>query len=176
MQGIFFINLILKRVIIMTKTMKMRISETIDYYIRTTHLSLTRIYSEILRDYGLTPTIALILVSVRKEGTPITKLASYMGMQDSSLSRQLKKMEHHGYITRRQDHNDKRVSNIFLTAKGLEYRRLVKQLVVDFNNMVLSALTDAEKNTFFELFDKIRNQINATEAKIIKTKNHDQKN
>ena len=154
----------------------MRISETIDYFIRTTHLSLTRIYNEILRDYGLTQTEALILINIKKDGIPITRLATNMGMQGASLHRQLKKMQRQGYIERHQDKEDKRVYKLYLTGKGLEYRRMIKRIVVDFNNMVMSTLTPEEKKTFFETFNKIRKQISATEAEIIKNKSYDKKN
>ncbi len=146
----------------------MKISQTFDFYIRTTHLSLTRIYNILLKQFGITQTEALVLINVKKDGTPITKLAQYLNMQDASLNRQLKRMQKAGFILRKKDQFDKRITRIFLTQKGVELRKKVKQLAVELNNQFLSLLSNDEQQIFFSLFDKIRQQITAIEAKIIK--------
>ncbi len=148
----------------------MRISQSLEYYIKTTHLTLTRIYNSLLKEYGLTQTIALILVSISRNGTPITKLATDLGMQDSSLNRQIKRMDRQGLIEKKRDSFDKRVTRVFLTQKGIENRRMIKQLVADFNKEILSSLDQEEVKQFFNTFDKIREHIKAAEAKIIKNK------
>lgn len=146
----------------------MKISQTLDFYIRTTHLSLTRIYNILLKKFGIKQTEALILVSVKKEGIPITRLAQVLNMQDNSLNRQLKRMYKAGFIYREKDEFDKRITKIFLTPQGVELRKKVKQLAVELNNQFLSTLSSDEQQIFFSLFDKIRQQISAIEAKIIK--------
>ncbi len=146
----------------------MKISQTLDFYIRTTHLSLTRIYNILLKKFGIKQTEALILVSVKKEGIPITRLAQVLNMQDNSLNRQLKRMYKAGFIYREKDEFDKRITKIFLTQKGVELRKKVKLLAIELNNQFLSTLSSDEQQIFFSLFDKIRQQISAIEAKIIK--------
>lgn len=157
----------------------MNLSQTIEFYIKSSSLALSRMYNEIAKAYGITQTIAYILIYVEKEGTPSTKLAWQLGMQDSSLNRQLKKMEADNFITKINDKDDKRIVRIFLTEKGVEHRKLIKKIVLDFNQKLLENINENEINIFYKVFDQIKKQINTEKVnkskKIIKkiSKNYD---
>ncbi len=122
-----------------------------------------------LKDFGIQQTDALILISI-KTGMTVTQLANEMGMQVASLHRQLNRMDDEGLINRKSDENDKRVTRIYLTEKGLGVRRKIRNMVIEFNKEVLSVLDQQEYKIFFSAFDKLKKQINAQEAKIIKNK------
>ncbi len=148
----------------------MRISQTLDYYIRTTYLSLTRIYNVLLKDFEIQQGDALILISINKTGITVSQLAAELGKQVASLHRQLNRMDNEGLIVRKIDEKDKRVTRIYLTSRGIDARRKIKELVVGLNKEILSVLDKKETEIFFTAFDKLKNQINAEEAKIIKNK------
>ncbi len=137
----------------------MKLNETIEFYIRTTSLALSRMYGSIAARYGITQTIGYLLTYVEREGTPSTKLAQNLGMKNSSLTRLLKKMEKDGCIFRRVDEKDKRVVRIFLTNKGVQRRKIAKKTVLDFNEKLSKQISDEDIKTFFKVFDIIKKQV-----------------
>lgn len=137
----------------------MKLNETIEFYIRTTSLALSRMYNVIANQYGITQTVGYILTYVEKEGTPSTKLAQQLGMKNSSLTRLLKKMEDDGCITRVVDQNDKRIIRIFLTPQGVERRKIAKKTVLEFNEKLMQKVSKSDLDTFFKVFDVIKEQV-----------------
>jgi DNA-binding MarR family transcriptional regulator len=70
-------------------------------------------------------------------------------------------MEVDGFITKANDNEDKRIVRIFLTEKGVEHRRLIKKIVLDFNQRMLENIDETEMKIFYKVFDQIKKQINA---------------
>jgi DNA-binding MarR family transcriptional regulator len=116
-------------------------------------------YNKIAERYGITQTIGYILVFVEREGTPSTRLAQLLGMKNSSLTRLLKNMEKSGCIHRKVDEKDKRIVRIFLTQEGVRKRKIAKEAVLSFNEKLLNKVTKEELDTFYKVFDIIRNQV-----------------
>ena len=137
----------------------MDLKETVDYHIKSTWHSITRMYNLIATEYGLSQTIGYVLINIEKEGTPATKIAPLMGMEPTSLSRLLKNMEDNGLIFRRGDQTDKRVVRIFLTEKGVAARKISKKTILDFNEKLLKKINKTDLQTFIKVFDIIKEQV-----------------
>ena len=135
--------------------------DTIDYNIRKTWFNITKMYNRTATDYMASTSLAMIVLNIDMiEGTPSTQLGPNMGMESTSLSRSLNKLEKNGYITRKPDPKDKRKSIIHLTKSGLAGREVAKEIVLDFNNKVFSHFNKSEMDTFFNILKKINHIIN----------------
>ena len=135
--------------------------DTIDYNLRKTWFNITKMYNRSAIDYKASTSLAMIVLNIDMlEGTPSTQLGPNMGMESTSLSRSLNKLEKHGYIIRKTDPDDKRKSIIHLTKTGLEGRKVAKQIVLEFNNKVFSHFENSEIETFFNVLKKINQIIN----------------
>ena len=135
--------------------------DTIDYNIRKTWFNITKMYNRTATDYMASTSLAMIVLNIDMlEGTPSTQLGPNMGMESTSLSRSLNKLEESGYIARKPDPKDKRKSIIHLTKSGLESREVAKEIVLDFNNKVFSHFNKSEMDTFFKILKKINHIIN----------------
>lgn len=135
--------------------------ETIDYNIRKTWFNITKMYNRTATDYMASTSLAMIVLNIDMiDGTPSTQLGPNMGMESTSLSRSLNKLEKSGYITRKPDPKDKRKSIIHLTKSGLSGREVAKEIVLDFNNKVFSHFNKSEMDTFFNILKKINHIIN----------------
>ena len=135
--------------------------DTIDYNIRKTWFNITKMYNRTATDYMASTSLAMIVLNIDMvEGTPSTQLGPNMGMESTSLSRSLNKLEESGYITRKPDPKDKRKSIIHLTKSGLKGREVAKEIVLDFNNKVYSYFDQSEMDTFFKILKKINHIIN----------------
>ena len=134
--------------------------KTIDYVLRTTWLSVQKMYNEEASNYGITMATGFTLLSVDPiNGTPSTSLGPKMGMEATSLSRILKTLESMNLIERLPNPNDGRGVIIHLTKQGLKNREEVKQNVLKFNSMIRNEISEEKLKNFFEVSDCINNLI-----------------
>ena len=128
----------------------MKKEESIDYYIKSSWHSLSRLYNQKAQKHGITTSIAFILLNIStSEGTPATKIAPLMGLESRSLTRALKNLEEKGYIYKEKDVNDKRSVRIFLTEQGKEKKGKAIETVKAFNEFVRQRIPEDKLNTFF---------------------------
>ena len=126
-----------------------------DFAVRHSWHRISRMYNQKAAEHDMTMSIGFILMSIDKEGTPSTQLGPKMGMEPTSLSRTLKTMEERKLIFRKEDHLDKRKVLIFLTTKGIENRKMVKNFVLGFNERIFNKIPKSKMNIFFEVIEKV---------------------
>lgn len=133
---------------------------TIDYILRTTWLSVQKMYNEEAAKFGSTMATGFTLLSIDPEkGTPSTALGPKMGMEATSLSRILKKMEEKGLIERHPNPNDGRGVIIRLTDFGIEKRNYSRERVLTFNDSVKKNISEEKLKHFYEVANSICDQI-----------------
>ena len=126
--------------------------ETIDYNLRKTWLKINKLYHKSASEYMGTVSLAMIVLNIDiYEGTLSTRLGPIMGIEMTSLSRSLKRLEKMGIIKRESNKEDKRKVIVSLTKLGLERREIAKNTVLNFNNLITSNLSEDEKETFFNV-------------------------
>lgn len=144
---------------------------TIDFFIRQNWHKISRMYNQKAAAYDTTMSIGYILLIIDKDGTPSTQLGPRMGMEPTSLSRTLKTMEDDGLIRREMDKIDKRKVLIYLTPLGLEKRKLSKQVVLDFNEKLLSKIPAGKLKAYFDVMEKIDSIVDEELKTILKSNN-----
>ena len=134
--------------------------KTIDYILRATWQSVSRMYNEEAQNYGATMATGFALLSMDNDkGTPSTSLGPKMGMEATSLTRTLKSMEEKGLIIRKKNPEDGRGVLIYLTDFGKEKRELSKNTVLKFNETVKKHISEEKLNHFIEVADCINELI-----------------
>jgi len=123
--------------------------KTIDYILRSTWMSIQKMYNEEAGKKGSTMATGFALISIDpEEGTPSTALGPKMGMEATSLSRTLKAMEEKGLIERRPNPEDGRGVLIHLTDFGKEMRTFSKHVVLRFDEAVKEHISEEDLKTF----------------------------
>lgn len=133
----------------------------VDFVLRHLWHKVSRLYNQKANEYGVSISVGFILLNVDKDGTPSTQLGPKMGMEPTSLSRTLKTMEENGLIYRQADKNDKRKVLIFLSDEGVEKRKIAKEVVLSFNDRVMSSIPKGKLKTFFEVAEKLDESIDS---------------
>ncbi len=133
--------------------------KTIDYTLRATWQAVSRMYNEEASKYDTTMSVAFALLSIDKNGTPSTLLGPNMGMEATSLTRTLKRMEEKQLITKEKNPKDGRGVIIKLTPLGLEKRNLSKEKVLKFNDTLKKHLSEEEINNFIHVTEVINQLI-----------------
>lgn len=135
--------------------------KTIDYILRSTWMSISKMYNEQAAIKGSTMATGFALISIDPiEGTPSTALGPKMGMEATSLSRTLKTMEEKGLISRRKNPEDGRSVLIHLTDFGKEMRDFSKNVVKSFDLAVKNNVEPEKLQTFLEVATKINDLVN----------------
>ena len=130
--------------------------ENIDLVLKQTWLSVSKMYSEMAQEYDSTAVQALTLLKIDpKEGTRSTNLGPKMAIEPTSLTRIIKLLEDNGYIYKEKTTMDKREVIIKLTEKGLNYRNISKDTVVNFNKKVMERIPLDKLETFKEVMTSI---------------------
>lgn len=134
--------------------------KTIDYILRTTWLSVQKMYNEEASKFGSTMATGFTLLSIDPEkGTPSTALGPKMGMEATSLSRILKTMETKGLIVRKPNPDDGRGVIICLTEFGLENRANSREKVLLFNEAIRGNISEEKLNHFYEVSEVINDMV-----------------
>lgn len=130
--------------------------KTIDYILRTTWISVAKMYNEEAVKKGSTMATGFTLLSIDPEkGTPSTALGPKMGMEATSLSRTLKFMEEKGLIKRKKNPEDGRSVIISLTEFGKEMRDYSKGVVLQFDEAVKNEIPPEDIKTFTRVAEQI---------------------
>ena len=135
--------------------------KTIDHILRSTWMSVMKMYNEEAGKKGSTMATGFALISIDPdEGTPSTSLGPKMGMEATSLSRTLKAMEDKGLIERKPNPLDGRGVLIHLTPFGKEMRTYSKQVVLRFDEAVKDTVSEDDLKTFRKVANTILELIN----------------
>ncbi|TWO31972.1 MarR family transcriptional regulator [Seonamhaeicola sediminis] len=130
--------------------------KTIDYVLRTTWLTVQKMYNEEASKFESTMATGFTLLSIDPEkGTPSTALGPKMGMEATSLSRILKTMEKRGLIERHPNPKDGRGVLIHLTEFGREKRAYSREKVLTFNESIRSNISEEKMSHFYEVAELI---------------------
>lgn len=134
--------------------------KTIDYILRTTWLTVQKMYNEEASKFGSTMATGFTLLSIdREKGTPSTALGPKMGMEATSLSRILKRMEKKGLIIRKPNPKDGRGVIICLTDFGLKKRESSKEKVLLFNDAIKNNVSEEKLKHFYEVAEVINDMV-----------------
>lgn len=131
-----------------------------DYLYRSTWQCISKMYNEEAVKNNSLMTIGFVLINIHyKHGTPSTLLGPKMGIESTSLSRTLKKMEEQDLIYREPNPDDGRSVLIKLTDKGKEQREISKQIVLKFNKTIQGNLTAKQIEAFLEVTETIQDLV-----------------
>ncbi len=117
---------------------------------------LERVY----REHGLEPGWHDVLATLRRTGPPYrlrpTEFSSALMLTTSGTTKRLDRLEQAGLITRGPDPEDRRGTQITLTAAGRRLIDSVTEAHLENERELLAALTDAEQRRLADLLRKLQ--------------------
>jgi len=128
---------------------------TIDYYLKSAWQSVANKYNQIAARHGITQATGYVLINIHKEGTPVSQIATLLGVKATSLSRILNNLESLGLIYRETNRSDRRSVKVYLTDLGTQKRELAKDVVRKFNAFLEERISDAERQVLIQVLKRI---------------------
>ncbi|MBC21802.1 MAG: hypothetical protein CMG54_02785 [Candidatus Marinimicrobia bacterium] len=102
--------------------------------------------------YDLTLSQALLLLYVPYDGISVSDLSEKLGIDISTMTRNIQRINKQGLINRRPNENDKRSIKLFLSKRG---QKIVLLLNDDISNKISSVLSKYD----FEQIEQIQNSL-----------------
>ena len=99
-----------------------------------------------LKEFGITPVQNLILGTIQQEeGVTAADLGRKLAFDSATLSSTLDRMVDKGWLTKRADENDKRLTRLFLTAKAKDLGQAIWEPRRRANEAAMTGLSLEEK-------------------------------
>lgn len=94
-------------------------------------------------------------VLLRSDGMTQRDLAQTMHISAPTLSRMLRRMEKAGFVERRADEADQRLTRVYLSDAGRALAGQARAALADHVAVAMAALTPAERRELADLLDKL---------------------
>ena len=120
---------------------------------------LTIHYNALIRNAAsrlrLTSSQAFHLLSIPHDGIPMSQLAHKLGLDTSTLTRNIQKLEKMELIKRNPDSYDKRIQRAVLTEKGEEMIELLEKSLQEMNNTFMEQIDLDSQENITDILEKI---------------------
>jgi DNA-binding MarR family transcriptional regulator len=116
--------------------------------------------AELLRELGLHPGQELLLMQLLdRDGQTQSDLLDSVGLDHSTVSKSLTRMQGAGLVTRVVDKDDKRVWRVWLTKKGRALRPRIVAMWTSLEHVSVAGLDAASIEAFIHLSQTIQQSI-----------------
>ncbi|MGN1095057.1 MAG: MarR family winged helix-turn-helix transcriptional regulator [Eubacteriales bacterium] len=96
-----------------------------------------------------------VLAICRHPGMSQEQLSKHLYINKSNVARQLSYLEENGYVSRRSDSSDKRISAVYPTQKMLDVFPEVIKTAKDWSEYIFSDLSEEELEAFSKTLEKV---------------------
>ena len=101
----------------------------------------------------------LLGVLWEREGITHSEMAAYMHVSPATVTNMVKRMEKAGFVERRPDLQDQRVSRVHLTDVGRAIRDRVEERWQEVERQVFGTLSAQERETLSALLERVRDEL-----------------
>lgn len=95
----------------------------------------------------------------QEDGLTHSDLARYLDVTPATITKMVQRMEKSGWLERRDDPDDQRVSRVFLTTAGCEIKTKLEHVKKHLDRETFAGLTAEERDTLYELLLKVRENL-----------------
>ena len=112
-------------------------------------------FSNALKDVEIKGKQTPYLMCIAKhEGCSQDTLVKILHVDKGSVAKTVKNFEGHGFVIRKEDPNDKRGNQLFLTEKSKSLVKKFSKIHENFGEIVFDGMSEKEKKLFEELLGK----------------------
>ena len=96
----------------------------------------------------------------QKDGLTNSELADRLEVSPATVTNMVKRMECSGFVVRRRDDADERLSRVYLTETGVNILSELEVVLKGIDSKIFSGLDSDEQETLSRMLDKIHENIN----------------
>ena len=102
----------------------------------------------ILKD--ITYSQVLAIISIPNDGIEMSKLAQKLGLDNSTITRLIMRLEKKGWVCREQSRRDKRAIKVFLKTKGLTIQQDIEKNIESIGEKIKMEIDDEKRESILE--------------------------
>ncbi len=92
----------------------------------------------------------LAIISIPNDGVEMSELARKLGLDNSTITRLVVRLENKGFVGRRQSKRDKRAIKIFLKIKGLTVQQDIEKKIESIGEKIKIEIDDEKRESILE--------------------------
>ena len=104
---------------------------------------------------NVTASQAFLLISIPHDGVPMSKLAHKLGLDASTLTRNIQKLETMDFVERKHSSYDKRVQRAFLTTEGIKLTDKIEGLLFQMTTLLVGQIDLDSQVNMCDLLEKL---------------------
>lgn len=140
------------------------ISETLKKWVQLTlYKSLYSIFRFSKENDISMPQISALIRIYRKSNSNVSVIGTDLGISNAAASQLLHRMVQLGLIDRAEDPNDRRIKNLNLTQKGLEFLNNCFQASYKWFEDLIDIFNNNEKREILTILNRLINKINVND-------------
>ena len=113
-------------------------------------VDLQRIFRTEIVPKDLSYSQVLAIVIIPDDGIEMSELAWALGLENSTVTRLIARLERNNYVTRKKSEADKRSINVFLDQKGVMLQTDIEKKIDKIGNQIFLKNNQVEKELFLE--------------------------
>ena len=126
------------------------------------NIKLTSIFRTLSHKYQLSYSQYCILMKIDVDGIPMSALANNLGLDKSTLTRNINVLINRTLVTKIQDQSDLRIYRVSLTNEGELIKQSLYQDLDRFTSELINSLDDRVQNEIY-LLDKLIHKLDSYE-------------
>ena len=113
-------------------------------------IDLQRIFRKEMVPKDLSYSQVLAIIIIPDDGIEMSELAWALGLENSTVTRLIARLERYNYVTRKKSEVDKRSINVFLDQKGALLQTDIEKKIDKIGNQIFLKNNQVEKELFLE--------------------------
>ena len=113
-------------------------------------VDLQRIFRTEVVPKNLSYSQVLAIIIIPDDGIEMSELARTLGLENSTVTRLIARLERNNYVTRKKSEADKRSINVFLDQKGVMLQTDIEKKVDEIGHQIFLKNNQVEKELFLE--------------------------
>ena len=113
-------------------------------------IDLQRLFRSNVLIKDMTYSQVLAIISIPNDGVEMSELARKLGLDNSTITRLVVRLEKKGFVGRRQSRRDKRAIKIFLKLKGLSVQQDIEKKIESIGEKIKIEIDDEKKESMLE--------------------------
>ena len=113
-------------------------------------IDLQRIFRTEVVPKNLSYSQVLAIIIIPDDGIEMSELARTLGLENSTVTRLIARLERNNFVTRKKSEADKRSINVFLDQKGVMLQTDIEKKIDKIGNQIFLKNNQVEKELFLE--------------------------
>ena len=113
-------------------------------------IDLQRLFRLDISIKDMTYSQALAILSIPNDGIEMSELARKLGLDNSTITRLMVRLENKGWATRKQSRRDKRAIKVFLKTKGLVLQQDIEKKIESLGEKIKLEIDDEKRESILE--------------------------